>query len=91
MSEDRLARLGLDSMVRQNTAPMGTSFTVSVDAVRGTTTGISAQDRAVTIRALADLHTRPEDLARPGHVFRCAPRREACFAAPATPRRWWIS
>ena len=69
MSEERLARLGLDSMVKLNTAPMGTSFTVSVDAVRGTTTGISAQDRAATIRALADLHTRPEDLARPGHVF----------------------
>jgi len=69
MSGERLKRLGLDPMVQENTAPMGTSFTVSVDAVRGTTTGISAQDRAITIRALADDTTRPVDLARPGHVF----------------------
>ena len=69
MSGERLKRLGLDPMVRENTAPMGTSFTVSVDAIRGSTTGISAQDRAITIRALADERTRPEDLARPGHVF----------------------
>jgi 3,4-dihydroxy 2-butanone 4-phosphate synthase/GTP cyclohydrolase II len=48
---------------------MGTSFTVSVDLIRGTSTGISAQDRAATIRALADDATRPEDLARPGHIF----------------------
>jgi len=75
MSAERLAHLGLDPMVRDNTAPMGTSFTVSVDAIRGCTTGISAQDRAITIRALADERTRPEDLARPGHVFplRAAP------------------
>jgi 3,4-dihydroxy 2-butanone 4-phosphate synthase/GTP cyclohydrolase II len=69
MAQDRLARLGLDLMVQDNTAPLGTGFTVSVDAVRGTTTGISAPDRAATVRALASVHTRPEDLARPGHVF----------------------
>lgn len=69
MSGDRLNRFGLDPMVQENTASHGTSFTVSVDAVRGTTTGISAQDRAATIRALASDKTRPEDLARPGHVF----------------------
>jgi len=69
MDSDRLARLDLGPMVSQNTAPMGTSFTVSVDAVRGTTTGISTHDRAETVRALADLRTRPEELARPGHVF----------------------
>lgn len=69
MSEERLLRLGLEAMVENNTAPMGTSFRVSVDAIRGTTTGISAHDRAATIRALADPGTRPEELARPGHVF----------------------
>jgi len=69
MAAERLARLGLDLMVQNNTAPMGTSFTVSVDAIRGTTTGISAPDRAATIRALANPNTRPEELARPGHVF----------------------
>jgi 3,4-dihydroxy 2-butanone 4-phosphate synthase / GTP cyclohydrolase II len=69
MSEERLRRLGLDLMVRDNTTSLGTAFTVSVDAKRGTTTGISAQDRAITIRALAAADTRPEDFARPGHVF----------------------
>ncbi|HET9234725.1 MAG TPA: bifunctional 3,4-dihydroxy-2-butanone-4-phosphate synthase/GTP cyclohydrolase II [Candidatus Eisenbacteria bacterium] len=69
MSEERLRHLGLDLMVRDNTTTLGTAFTVSVDAKRGTTTGISAQDRAITIRALASPDTRPEDFARPGHVF----------------------
>ena len=69
MSEERLRRLGLDLMVRDNTTSLGTAFTVSVDVKRGTTTGISAQDRALTIRALAADDTRPEDFARPGHVF----------------------
>ncbi len=69
MTEERLSRLGLDPMVQNNTAPLETGFTVSVDAVRGTTTGISTHDRALTIRALANPDTRPEDLARPGHIF----------------------
>ena len=69
MSEERLRRLGLDLMVCDNTTSLGTAFTVSVDAKRGTTTGISAHDRAITIRALAGDDTRPEDFARPGHVF----------------------
>ena len=69
MSEERLRHLGLDLMVRDNTTTLGTAFTVSVDAKRGTTTGISAQDRAITIRGLASPDTRPEDFARPGHVF----------------------
>jgi 3,4-dihydroxy 2-butanone 4-phosphate synthase / GTP cyclohydrolase II len=69
MQEDRLEVLDLPPMVRRNTAKMGTPFTVSVDAIHGTTTGISAYDRAVTIQALIDPQTRPEDLARPGHIF----------------------
>jgi 3,4-dihydroxy 2-butanone 4-phosphate synthase/GTP cyclohydrolase II len=56
-------------MVQQNTARLGTRFTVSVDAVEGTTTGISAFDRAKTIQVLVDEKTQPRDLARPGHVF----------------------
>jgi len=56
-------------MVADNTAPMGTAFTATVDALRGVTTGTSAYDRAVTIRTLVDPATRPEDLARPGHIF----------------------
>jgi 3,4-dihydroxy 2-butanone 4-phosphate synthase/GTP cyclohydrolase II len=69
MNEERLAALDLPQMVGRNTAKLGTPFTVSVDAVHGTTTGISAFDRAETIRTLIDPRTRAEDLARPGHVF----------------------
>jgi 3,4-dihydroxy 2-butanone 4-phosphate synthase/GTP cyclohydrolase II len=65
----RLEELQLFQMVSQNTAPLGTAFTVSVDARRHVSTGISAYDRAETIRALVDPSTRPEDLARPGHIF----------------------
>ncbi|HWR84117.1 MAG TPA: bifunctional 3,4-dihydroxy-2-butanone-4-phosphate synthase/GTP cyclohydrolase II [Candidatus Deferrimicrobium sp.] len=69
MAQDRIERLKLHPMVEHNTAKHGTRFTVSVDAIHGTTTGISAYDRAITIKALANEGTRPEDLARPGHVF----------------------
>jgi 3,4-dihydroxy 2-butanone 4-phosphate synthase/GTP cyclohydrolase II len=65
----RLDALEIPLMVPANTEAMRTAFTVSVDARRGTTTGISAADRTTTIRALVDPSTRPEDLARPGHVF----------------------
>ena len=64
----RLDELGLHLMVTNNTDPHGTAFTVSVDA-RTTTTGISAHERAETIRALVDPNTKPEDLRKPGHVF----------------------
>jgi 3,4-dihydroxy 2-butanone 4-phosphate synthase/GTP cyclohydrolase II len=66
---ERAAQLRLEPMVIENTALHETAFTVSVDARAGTTTGISASDRALTIRALVDPDTRPADLARPGHVF----------------------
>ncbi|MBN2565909.1 MAG: bifunctional 3,4-dihydroxy-2-butanone-4-phosphate synthase/GTP cyclohydrolase II [Candidatus Eisenbacteria bacterium] len=69
MTGERLDELDLHPMVGRNTSIMGTAFAVSVDAVRGTTTGISAHDRATTIRALVDPATRPENLARPGHIF----------------------
>jgi 3,4-dihydroxy 2-butanone 4-phosphate synthase/GTP cyclohydrolase II len=65
----RLEALDLHPMVSDNTAKMGTAFTVSVDAVSGTTTGISASDRAATILALVGDSTTAQDLARPGHVF----------------------
>jgi 3,4-dihydroxy 2-butanone 4-phosphate synthase/GTP cyclohydrolase II len=56
-------------MVQSNTALHGTQFTVTVDAVKGTTTGISTADRAKTIKTLADPNSKPEDFARPGHIF----------------------
>jgi 3,4-dihydroxy 2-butanone 4-phosphate synthase/GTP cyclohydrolase II len=69
ISGARAEELRLDLMVTDNTALHETAFTVSVDARQGTTTGISAADRAATIRALVDPDTHPTDLARPGHVF----------------------
>ena len=69
LTGERLDELRISMMVADNTAPMGTAFTVTVDAKRGVTTGTSAYDRALTIRALVDPATRPEDLARPGHIL----------------------
>ena len=69
MEGDRLESLHLPLMAPDNSESMGTAFTISVDARRGTTTGISAHDRAATIRALVDADTKPHDLARPGHIF----------------------
>ncbi len=69
MTGARLDELDLHPMVGKNTSIMGTAFAVSVDAVKGTTTGISAHDRATTIEALVAPATRPSDLGRPGHIF----------------------
>jgi 3,4-dihydroxy 2-butanone 4-phosphate synthase/GTP cyclohydrolase II len=69
MTAERLEQLKLDLMVETNTAPYETAFTVSVDYLIGTTTGISAHDRAATINALADPKTQSSDFARPGHIF----------------------
>ena len=70
LTENRCKELGLGMMVQNNTDPMETAFTVSVDLRgKGVTTGISAADRALTIKALVDKETKPADLARPGHIF----------------------
>ena len=69
MMAQRLEQLGIHQMVQDNTARLGTAFTVSVDVLKGATTGISAYDRAATVRALISPDTKPEDLGRPGHVF----------------------
>lgn len=69
LTEEKADQLQLPLMVRENSSPFGTAFTVSIEARHGVTTGISARDRAITIRtAIAD-DARPEDLVRPGHVF----------------------
>jgi len=69
MANDCLEQLDISLMVGRNTAKHGTAFTVTVDAVKGTTTGISVSDRAITISKLADPAAVPEDFARPGHIF----------------------
>jgi len=69
ITEERAKELNLSPMVRDNTASFNTAFTVSVDARDGTTTGISAADRAKTILVAIDEETKSEDLLRPGHIF----------------------
>ena len=69
MTEPQLKRLGINPMVQQNREAMRTAFTVSVDAAEGITTGISAFDRARTIRLLAGPVTKSEELVQPGHIF----------------------
>jgi 3,4-dihydroxy 2-butanone 4-phosphate synthase / GTP cyclohydrolase II len=83
LGED-LDRLQLPPMTSDNREHMGTAFTISVDARDGITTGISAADRARTIRTLVDSATEPYEIVRPGHVF---PLRYACCAGPGTPRQ----
>jgi len=69
MTEERARQLQLPPMVHDNSSPFGTAFTVSVEARKGVTTGISAYDRATTIRTAIAENARPDDLVRPGHVF----------------------
>ena len=77
LTEERCTELDLPMMVTSNTSSHSTAFTVSVDLLgHGTTTGISAPDRAKTIRALVDPVTRPDDLARPGHIFPLKAKRQ---------------
>ena len=66
---ERVEYLNLPMMADVNTSSFGTAFTVSIEAKKGVTTGISAHDRAVTIKTAIDPKTKPEDLAKPGHVF----------------------
>ena len=69
MTDDRLQRLDFPMMVEKNTSRFETAFTVSIDARHGITTGISAYDRAHTIRLAADDNAKPDDFVRPGHIF----------------------
>src|SRR5260370_28314847 len=69
LTEERCQELDLPLMVENNTSPYGTAFTVSIEARGRVTTGISAFDRSETVRVAIDPKTRPQDLARPGHVF----------------------
>lgn len=77
ITEERCTELDLPMMVASNTSQHATAFTVSVDLLgHGTSTGISASDRAKTLRALVDPVTRPDDLARPGHIFPLKAKRQ---------------
>jgi len=69
ITSERAKELGLSPMVEKNTSLKGTPFTISVDARKNTTTGISAYDRAQTVKVIIDPATKPDDLAQPGHIF----------------------
>lgn len=76
LTEERCTELDLPLMVSSNTSSHATAFTVSVDLLAGCTTGISALDRAKTLRALVDPATQPDDLGRPGHIFPLQAKRQ---------------
>ncbi|AUX79378.1 MULTISPECIES: bifunctional 3,4-dihydroxy-2-butanone-4-phosphate synthase/GTP cyclohydrolase II [Sinorhizobium] len=82
LAAERLDDLEIPLMVTRNSDSMQTAFTVSVDYKRGTTTGISAEDRAATITSLVDPATRPEDLSRPGHIFPLRANRLGVLGRP---------
>ena len=69
LTEARCAQLGLTHMARDNKSPLGTNFTVSIEAAQGVTTGISASDRATTIKAAVKAEATPQDIVQPGHIF----------------------
>ncbi|MBE9562488.1 MAG: 3,4-dihydroxy-2-butanone-4-phosphate synthase, partial [Proteobacteria bacterium] len=69
LTHERCQKLQLNKMVMDNNAPHGTNFTVSIEAAKGVTTGISAADRAVTVLAAVAEDAKPSDLIQPGHIF----------------------
>ena len=69
LTEERCRQLGLSLMVSDNRSPMGTAFTATIEAASGVTTGISAADRARTVRAATAKHAKPGDIVQPGHIF----------------------
>jgi 3,4-dihydroxy 2-butanone 4-phosphate synthase/GTP cyclohydrolase II len=75
LTEERIKELGLSMMVKDNRAPLGTAFTVSIDARDGVSNGVSAHDRAVTIERVMQAGTGPDDFITPGHVFPLRARR----------------
>jgi 3,4-dihydroxy 2-butanone 4-phosphate synthase/GTP cyclohydrolase II len=82
LTEERCDELHLTMQVNDNTSFFNTAFTVSIEARRGVTTGISASDRATTILTAVDPKTRPQDLARPGHVFPLRARKGGVLVRP---------
>ena len=82
MTPERLDELDIPLMVSQNSSRFETAFCVSIEAKRGTTTGISAADRAATVLAAIDPSTKPSDLVRPGHVFPLRARKAEFWCEP---------
>ena len=89
MTPERLDALEIPLMVSQNSSRFETAFCVSIEARDGTTTGISAADRAATVLAAIDPLTKPSDLVRPGHVFPLRARNAGSWHALDKPKRPW--
>ena len=86
LTDERIQALQLPLMVAHGRRHLGTAFTVCIEARHGVTTGISAADRAATIRSAVAASAKPEDLVRPGHVFPWRAPLAVCSCAPARPR-----
>src|SRR5436189_1629310 len=82
LTEERCEELHLPMQVSENTSTLGTAFTISIEARRGVTTGISAADRATTILTAVDQRTKPQDLARPGHIFPLRAKKGGVLVRP---------
>src|SRR5712671_3710042 len=82
LTEERCDELHLPMQVSENTSTLGTAFTISIEARRGVTTGISAADRATTILTAVDPRTKPQDLARPGHIFPLRAKKGGVLVRP---------
>ena len=82
LTEERCDELHLQPQVADNTSRLGTAFTISIEARRGVTTGISAADRATTILTAVDSRTKAQDLARPGHIFPLRAKKGGVLVRP---------
>src|SRR6266852_5343872 len=82
LTEERCEELHLPMQVSENTSTLGTAFTISIEGRRGVTTGISAADRATTILTAVDSRTKPQDLARPGHIFPLRAKKGGVLVRP---------
>src|ERR1700693_1538725 len=85
LTEERCDELNLPPQVADNTSHLGTAFTISIEARRGVTTGISAADRATTIQTAVDSRTKPLDLARPGHILPLRAKKSGALVRPGQP------
>lgn len=86
LTPERCEELGLDLMAAKNESPFETAFTVSIEAREGVTTGISAADRAQTVKVAIDPLSGPRDVTVPGHVFPLKAKPGECSSGPARPR-----
>ena len=87
LTEERCQQLDLPLMAVRNGTRFGTNFTVSIEAAEGVDTGISAADRAKTVRAAVARDARPTDLVQPGHISLLKPQMVGCLFVPVIPRQ----